>query len=116
MASTGGRESRIETMGLRKLLACLCTFTSFFESHAEVVVGLGVVGLEPNGLPQLGDAGVVLPLLVKGETQIIVGLGVVGLEPNGLPVLGNGGVVLTLGGKSETQVVVDAGGVGSGAG
>jgi hypothetical protein len=69
-------------------------------------VGPSKVGFEPDGLPVLGDSGVVLALVVKGEAQISVGCGVVGLEPDGLLVLGDGGLVLALVAKGVTQPVV----------
>src|SRR6266851_5535293 len=109
--SIGGRDFWIEAVGFRKLLACLCTLTGPFESHAQVIVGRGEVGLEPDGLPVLGDGGVVPALVVKGVTQVIVGPEEVGFEPDGLPVLGDSGVVLALVVKGVTQGVVSLGAV-----
>jgi hypothetical protein len=66
--SIGGREFPIEAMGLRKLPACLCTLAGLFEIRAQVVVSLGEVGFEPDGLTVLRDSSVVLAFVVKGET------------------------------------------------
>ncbi len=102
--SIGGRDFWIEAVGFRKLLACLCTLTGPFESHAQVIVGPGEVGVEPNRFPVLGDSVVILALGGKGEAQANVGRGEVGLEPDGLPVLGDSGVVPALVVKGVTQV------------
>ncbi len=72
-------------------------------------MGQEEVGFEPDGLPVLGDSGVVLALVVKGDAQREMGLAKVGLEPDGLPVLGDSGVVLALLGKGVTQGVVSLG-------
>ncbi len=97
-----GRDFRIETMGFLKLPACLCTLTGPFESHAQVVVSHSEVGFEPDGLPVLGDGGIVLPFAAKCSSEIIVSLGELGFEPNGVFVLGDCGVVLPLLVKRKT--------------
>ena len=66
------------------------------EGVAEVVVGLGVVRLEADGLPVLGDGLVQLALAREGVAEVVVGLGVVLLEADGLAVLGDGLVQLAL--------------------
>lgn len=73
--SIGGRDFWIEAVGFRKLLACLCTLTGPFESHAQVIVGPGEVGVEPNRFPVLGDSVVILALGGKGEAQANVWAG-----------------------------------------
>ena len=50
------------------------------RAYAEVVVGLGVVGLEPDRLAVFGDRLVQLPLFSQGNAEVVVGLGVIGLE------------------------------------
>jgi hypothetical protein len=53
-------------------------------------VGLRVVRLEAQRLPELGD-GLVEPAFVRqGVAEVVVGLGEILLESDGLPVLGDG--------------------------
>ena len=66
------------------------------EEDAEVVVGLGVVGLEPDSLAVFGDGLVELALVSQGDAEVVVGFGVVGLEPDRLAVFGDGLVELPL--------------------
>ena len=47
-------------------------------------MGLGEVGLEPDGLAVGGDGLVELALAPQGVAEVGVGLGVVGLEPDRL--------------------------------
>ncbi len=49
-------------------------------------MGLGVVGLEPDGLAVFGDGLVELALVPQGVAEVGVGLGVVGLEPDRLAI------------------------------
>jgi hypothetical protein len=51
---------------------------------AEVGVGLGEVGLEPDRLAVCGDGLGQLPLVVQGGAEVVVSFGVVGLEPDRL--------------------------------
>ena len=46
------------------------------KDHAEVAVGLGVVGLEPDRLAVFGDGLVELPLISQGVAEVVVGRGV----------------------------------------
>ena len=82
------------------------------EDQAEVAVGLGVVGLEPDRLAVFGDGLVELPLGLQGDAEVVVGLGVVGLEPDRLAVFGDGLVELPLGLQGDAEVDVGLGVVG----
>ena len=62
------------------------------QGVAEVEVGHGVVGLEPDRLAVCGDGLVELPLGTQGDAEVGVGDGVVGLEPDGLAGGGDGPV------------------------
>ena len=66
------------------------------QGDAEVVVGLGVVGLEPDRRAVFGDRLVQLPLVSQGVAEVVVGLGVVGLEPDRLAEFGDRLVQLPL--------------------
>ena len=46
------------------------------QGVAEVVVGLGVILLESDGLAVLGDGLVQLALVVQGIAEVVVGFGV----------------------------------------
>ena len=59
------------------------------QSQAEVVVGLGVVGLDFQGLLVMGDGLVDLPEAGQSHAEVVVGLRVVGLDFQGLPVMGD---------------------------
>ena len=72
------------------------------QGDAEVVVGRGVVGLEPDRLAEFGDRLVELALLVQGDAEADVGQAVVGLEPDRLAARGDGRVE-HLGGLVETS-------------
>src|SRR5579871_6190672 len=74
------------------------------DDIAEVVVCLGVVGVELDGAAALGD-GVVevalhfeggILLIIEGIAEVTVGLGVVGSKLDGLFTLSDGGVVVAL--------------------
>ncbi len=60
------------------------------QRHAQVVVGLGVVGLDFQGLAVMGDGLVDLPAAGQQSAEVVVGLGVVGLDFQGLLVMGDG--------------------------
>ena len=79
------------------------------QGVAEVVVGQGVVGLEPDGLAVVGDRLVVLALALQGDAEVVVGLGEVGLQPDGLAVGGDRLVVLALALQGVAEVVVGTG-------
>ena len=62
------------------------------QSVAEVVVGLGVVGLDFQGLLVMGDGRVNLSAASQGVAEVVVGFRVVGLDFQGLLVMGDGRV------------------------
>ena len=66
----------------------------FAVDDAPVVVGVGVVGVEFDGLVVIGQGLVVAALVVVGDAPVDVGLGVVGVEFDGLVVVGQGFVVM----------------------
>ena len=66
------------------------------RAHAEIHVGFGEVGLEPDRLAECGDGLVELALGNSGEAEVVVGGGVVGLEPDRLAEFGDRLVVLPL--------------------
>ena len=82
------------------------------QDDAEVAVGLGVVGLEPDRLAVFGDGLVELPLALQGVAEVVVGLGVVGLEPDRLAVFGDRLVELPLARQGDAEVGVGLGVVG----
>ena len=59
-------------------------------------MGLGVVGLEAQGLPIAGHRLVEPALPGQDVAQVVVGFGIVGLEAEGLPIAGHGLVQLAL--------------------
>ena len=61
----------------------------FPQDLAQVAVGLGVVGLEPDRRAVFGDGLVELPLVSQGDAEVVVGLGEVGLEPDRRAVFGD---------------------------
>ena len=67
--------SRYSAIGLGQLALAV-------QGVAEVGVGLGVVGLQPDRLAVLGDGLGQLPLAAQGVAEVGVGLGVVGLQPD----------------------------------
>ena len=69
-------------------------------------MGLGVVGLDFQGLPVMGDGLVDLSAAGQGDAEVVVGLGVVGLDFQGLPVMGDGLVDLSAAGQGDSEVVV----------
>ena len=79
------------------------------QGVAEVVVGLGVVGLEPERRAVLGDRLVQLPLIAQGNAEVVVGLGEVGLEADRLAVLGDRLVQLPLAAQGAAEVGVGRG-------
>ena len=93
----------------RNISRALGIIALLLEDDAEVAVGLGVVGLEPDGLAVVGDGLVQLPLVAQGDAEVVVGLGVVGLEPDGLAVVGDGLVQLPLVPQGVAEVVVGLG-------
>jgi hypothetical protein len=54
------------------------------EREPQVVVGLGVAGLDPQGLLVVPDRLVAPPLLENGVPQIIVRVGMAGIDLHGL--------------------------------
>jgi len=69
---------------------CAVVVTLVVVRDAPVVVGLGVSGIEPDGLVQVGDAAVVVALVNVGNAPVEVGAGVAGIEPDSLVVVGKG--------------------------
>ena len=51
------------------------SFPWSLQGEAEVVVGRGVVGLEPDRLAVFGDGLVELPLALQGVAEVVVGHG-----------------------------------------
>ena len=68
-----------------------------FAGVAAVVVGGGVLGVEPDGLVVVGDRPVEVALGLTGEAAVVVGGGVLGVEPDGLVVVGDRPVEVALG-------------------
>ena len=66
------------------------------QGEAEVVVGSGEVGLEPDRLAVFGHGLVQLALVSQGDAEVVMGTGVVGLEPDRLAVFGDRIVKLAL--------------------
>ena len=75
--------SGLSRMAVRYSATASSTSPGPIRALAEVVVGLGVVGPEPDGGAVCGDGLVLLPLAAQGDAEVVVGLGVVGLEPDG---------------------------------
>ena len=82
------------------------------ETSAQVVVGLGVVGLEPQRRAVFGDRLVELPLARPGVAEVVVGLGVVGLEPQRLRGIRRSPRPACPAAQGDAQVVVGLGVVG----
>ena len=83
-------------MAVRYSATASCQLPLARQGVAEVEVGLGVVGLEPEGGAVFGDGLGQLALVRQGVAEVVVGLGVVGLEPDGGAVFGDGLVHLPL--------------------
>ena len=82
------------------------------QGVAEVVVGFGEVGLEPDRGAVFGDGLVELALVLSGRCRGCCGPGVVGLEPDRRAEFGDGLVELALGRQGVAEVVVGIGVVG----
>src|SRR5262249_4347911 len=82
------------------------------QEPGEIVVGFGVLRVEPDGLVVIRDSLVELPLLVVGDSPVVEGEGVLGVEADGLRVIGDGLVVLPLVGVGNSPVAVGVGGLG----
>ena len=65
-------------------------------------MGLGVVGLDFQGLLVMGDGLVDLSAAGQSHAEVVVGLGVVGLDFQGLLVMGDGLVDLSRGRPRRT--------------
>ena len=53
------------------------------QRQAEVVVSIGVLGVEFDGLLEDGDGLVILPLAIQRPAEVAVGNGVLGVELDG---------------------------------
>ena len=62
----------------------LVQLTAVAQAESQVVVGIGVVGLDFQGLLVMGDGLVGLPAAGQYVAEVVVGLGVVGLDFQGL--------------------------------
>ena len=71
----------------------------------QVVVGLGVVGLDFQRLLIMGDGRVDLSALRHGNAEVIVGLGVVGLDFQRLLIMGDGRIDLSASRQDVTEAV-----------
>ena len=83
------------------------------EDDAQVVVGLGEVGPQRDGLLEVCGSPVELALLAEKVAQVVVGFGIVGLEGHRLLEPRHGLVELALPPQDDAQVVVDLGDVGT---
>ena len=84
----------------------------FNQGDAEVVVGQGVVGREPDRRAEFGDRLLRLPLVSQGDAEVVVGLGGVGLEPDRRAEFGDRLLRLPLGLQGGAEVDVGVGVVG----
>ena len=72
------------------------SYSPFFVGEAPVVIGLGVLRVEPDGLGEVGNRLVVFALLPVGEAPVAIRLGIFRVQPDGLGVVGNRLVVFAL--------------------
>ena len=77
-------------------------------------MGFGVVGLDFQRLPVMGDSLVDLSAARQSHAEVVVGRHVVGLDFNRFPVMGNSRVDLPVVRQSHAEVEVGAGEVGLG--
>ena len=82
------------------------------QDDPQVVVGIGIVGLEAEGLLKTCRRLVEPALLRQHDSQVVLGLGVVGFEAEGLLIAGHGLVEPALPRQGNAQVVVGLGRVG----
>ena len=77
------------------------------QGTTEVVVGdIGIVGLEFQRPPVMGDGRIRLSSPLQGDPKVLVGIGIVGLDFQRLLKMGDGLVNLSLLRQGETKVVV----------
>ena len=76
------------------------------ERNAQVVVGLGIVGLEPDRLLVMRDGPVDLPAAGEGQAQIVVCGGIVGADLQCPPTFGHGVVELPPTRQGQTEIVM----------
>ena len=74
--------------------------------HTHVVMGRGIVGLEPQGDAVLFQGCGKVPLLPVGSAEVVAGLGKVGLQLQEPFVLGNGAVDVSQLQQRDADVVV----------
>ena len=76
------------------------------EDISQIVVRLGVIGLDPQGLLEVGDGFLDLACLRQSDPQIGVRFGVIGLAPQRLFIMPDGIADLTLPHEDSSQIVV----------
>ncbi len=82
------------------------TWPLSIQRIAQVVVGVGVLRVEFDGLLVAGDGLVHWPLPMQRIAQVVVGAGELRVEFDGLLVAGDGLVHLALAAQRNAQVVV----------
>ena len=77
--------------------------------EATVVVGLGILGVDPDGFIVVLDCPLVLIHVGVGEATVVVGVGVLGVDPDGFIVVLDCPLVLAESAVGDTTVVVSIG-------
>jgi len=80
MVGTLAQEGSVKGIGLRES-------SPIFHLPSEVVQGVGMAGIEGQGLPVFADGLVVLPLTCQNRPQVIVGVRIFRVGPDGLTVM-----------------------------
>ena len=73
---------------------------------AALVVGGGVLRIEPDGFAQIGDGAIEIAAAAQRDAAIVIDAGVVRIEAHGLVVIRHGGVAVALVGIGVAAVVV----------
>ena len=76
------------------------------QRQSEVVVGLGVLGLDFQGLAVMGYGLIDLSAIGQGHAQVAVGLGIVGLDFQSLLKMNDGLIDPSAIGQGHAQVAV----------
>ena len=106
-ALLGAERHRLASV-LQRLAPLLSAAIGFLDQcPGEAIVGIGVVGLEPDGGAVFDDRLIPLPLQLEDFAEADVGIDEVGLEPAGGAVLGDRLIQLPLLLKGQAEVVVD---------